>query len=236
MPDPITGDNGHAADGTNGNTQTVPISVVEGLREEMKGLKDTVSLQSDQIALYKANQPVKQGSGGGNDTADKGGGSAFEGLDNDSVITVSDLKKVMAGQDAKIQGLVSLVDVKVEHPDFTQTVNKYIPILIKERPDLAVAVRHSSNPGLLAYEICKTLPQYQKDLSEGKLKALIDASVGKKEDELSPEAKQLLESAAKIKSPSTGGGGGGGSNTAQMYANMSEADLEARIEAVKNKA
>ena len=228
MADPNTGVNNPAAGGQNGG-QTVPLTVVEELKTEIKDLKNTVELQSDQLRLYQANQPRTNQPNTGGETVQHGG-SSFEGLDDESVITVGDLKRVMAGQDTKIEKIMGVFEVRSDHPDFTSIINKYVPILTKTRPDLANAIQKSGNPALLAYEVCKSLPEYKKDLAEGKLKG-----EDKENDELSEDAQKLLANQGKPGSPSGAGGGGKGQESVDYYVNLSEDDLEKKIEETKRK-
>jgi len=219
MPDKPTGDNDPAAGGGDGG-KTVPIHVVESLKDELKEVKQEIELHKDQIRLYQANQGVQSQ-----------GGKLDEGENDDNVVTLGEVKKLMAGQESKIGGLIQGLEVKTDNPDFTSTVNKYIPILVKERPDLAQAIKNSGNPALLAFELCKSLPQYKKDLAEAELKATGKEGEGDKEDEeLTPEARRIIENQGKPGAPSGAAGGGGGQNTAEYYGSMSDDDLEKKIQ------
>lgn len=206
--------------GTEGNEQTVPLKTVESLRDEIRDLKGTVDLQADQIRLYRANQ-LNQPDRRTDET--NLGGNLFEDVEDTDPITLGDLKKVMAGQEKVFKSVLTELEVKSSNPDFVPVVNKYIPILAKSRPDLAQAIRNSSNPALLAYEYCKTLPEFKKDEADSKL-------TGSKSDgELSEDAKKLLENQGKPGAASSAGGGAGGTNSADYYAGLSEEDIEAKI-------
>lgn len=215
-----------------GGNQGIPVEVVQTLRDEIKELKETTSIQAEQLRLYQANAGRGQ-TGGNADTAKHSTGGGFlEGMEDDDVVTVKDVRKAMAGQESKMAAVVAAIDVKSSRGDFDQLVNKYGPILARERPDLAAAIRSSNNPALLLYENIKLLPQYQKDLAQNQIDTGDDKGKG-----LNEEAKKLLENQTKPGAASGAGGGGGtGDEGLNFYLNMSDEDLEKRIEATKNKA
>lgn len=232
MPDTNAGDGNHAAGGDNSGNQGITVEVVQALRDEIKDLKEASTLQTEQLRLYQANAGRGR-TGEGSETAKSTvGGGLLEGMEDDDVVTVKDVRKAMAGQQDQMKALVVALDTKSSYPDFNSVVNKYAPILAKERPDLAAAIRSSGNPALLLYESIKLLPQYQKDIAEGQIK-----NADGKDKNLSEEAKKLLENQGKPGAASGAGGGGGtGDEGVAFYLNMSEEDLEKKIEETKNKA
>ncbi len=223
-------DNGtQNAQGTaQGGEQTVPIAEVSGLRTEVRELKQTIELQTDQIDLYRANQQQTQ-----QQAQTQQQNVSQEGvIADEEVITGADLKRIMAGQEAKFKNTIDQLQVQTEHSDFNTIVNKYVPILAKQRPDLARTISTSANPGLIAYELCKTLPEYAKDQKDADL---AKAAGDKGDEDISAEAQQILDNQAKPGTASAAGGSGGGKHPVQFYTDMKEEDLEAKIEEVKNR-
>lgn len=195
---------------------------LEETRAENEGLKQTSELQTEQINLYKANQPA-----GPVEPAKPQGSQEFEGLADDDVITVGDLKKIMGGQEQRYGGIVTELEFKTQHTDFDVVIQKYLPGVVKNRPDLTQAMRTSGNPALLAYELVTKSPEYIKDEASGKLS---DA-----EKEAAATAAKIKANAEKPGAASGSPGGGAGEEGVNFILKMSDEDLEARIEATKAK-
>lgn len=224
MPDDLKpGDAGYVAP-----TPPTPLTAEEitALQTELTGLKDTTELQAEQIALYKANQPAPPP-----EPTETPVSAEFEGLENNDVITVGDLKKIMGGQEQRYGGIVTELEFKTQHSDFDATIQSYLPELVKGRPDLTKALRTSGNPALLAYELVTHSPKYIKDLAEGKLEGAEDAATKAARE----KADKITANAGKPGAASGAPGGGAGESGVNYVLNMSDDDLEAHIAKIKAK-
>ena len=199
-----------------------PEEELAAVKAENESLKQTADLQSEQILLYKANQKDPEPVATEPQILPE-----FEGMADDNVITVGDMKKIMGGQDIRYGGVVTELEFKTQHSDFDAVVAKYLPKVVKERPDLSRAIRTSGNPALLAYEFVTKCPEYLKDQADGMLS---DA-----EKEATANAAKIAANAKKPGAASGAPGGGAGEEGVNFILNMSDDDLEARIATTKSK-
>ena len=212
-----SGDGGQAAAG--GET-TVPVEVVEKLREELKQVKDEGELLKEQVELYKANMDIKP-------KEEK----PDTDIKDDDVITYAEAKKLIADASKGIAGTLQQLEFAQTNTDFNEVITKYLPDLLKKEPALTDAIKTSSNPALLAYKLAKSSSAYQKDAAAGQL-----GGEEQKAEELrakaakgDTDAQKLLEKMGKPGSASQAGGAGGGVSSGEFYNNMSDEDFEARI-------
>ena len=196
-----------------------PVAELEAIKIELEGVKQTAELQAEQINLYKANQPAPT-------PVEAPSSPEFQGLQDDDVITVADLKKVMGGQEQRYGGIVTELEFKTQHSDFDNVIQSYLPELVKGRPDLAKALRSSGNPALLAYELVRSSPKYIKDVADGKLQGAQDAA---------ETAAKITENAGKPGAASGAAGGGAGNNSVEYFLKLNDDDLETHIAAIKSK-
>ena len=210
---------GHAAGGEGegeGEGQTVPVSVVQSIREEMSQVKDQLQVAQDQIRLYQANAETRQAEGEG---AGKKG-EVLTDMEDDDVITVADAKKLVAQVEAKVDKVLGEVTLSSQKSDYAEVIQNHLPVVLRANPALIDAISTSKNPHLLAYEIGKQDPEYVKKVAE---KGQSEA------------ARKAEENANKPGSASQAGGGGGGLTKADQFEKMSDDDLEKHIESVKKK-
>jgi len=216
-----TGDTNQAAAG---QETTVPVEVVEKLRDELRQSKEESGLLKDQVELYKANMtttsPVTEPS---------------PDIKDDDVITFAEAKKLIADASRNIAGSLQQLEIGQANIDFNEVITKYLPALLKENPALTGAIRSSSNPALLAYNLAKGSTAHQTDVAKNKLTGNeakikdLEAKVAKGDT----EAQKLLDKIQKPGSASQVGGAGGGVSSSEFYANMSDQDFEARIAEVQ---
>ncbi len=226
---------GAASQAAAGNEEMIPVSVVQSIREELKEAKTIAREAQNQLfQIYQQNQtggtPKKE-----DDPLDK----AFEGMEEDDVLTAGDMKKLVkvladrsapapAGTDPQVIETL----VAVQFPDYKEVVTNYLVDVLKESPELATAIRGSSNPYLAAYKIAKTNPKYATDQAEKKA-AGDDKGDGNPANK--DPAKRVQENLNKPGSSHQHGAAAGGLGKAHEYETMSEDDLEKRIEEVLSK-
>jgi hypothetical protein len=226
-----------------GSDKVVPLAVVETIREELKSWKDIAREQQQTIQSLQA--PTGKTADGGTPTKEEDPiEKAFAGMENDDVVTVESVKKIVSaltqsapkaktGPDPAVAELA----VAMEYPEYRQVVKDYLPELLKQKPHLASAIRNSENPYLTAMDLAKTSPKYLKDQAAANAKG----TEGKPDSDKGDGSDASAEDAAKkavenLKKPGTGhefGGAGGGLGKAHLYESMSDEDFEKRVAEVK---
>jgi len=229
----MTQENAGANSSAAGSTteQMVPVSVVTTLREELNNWKE---FARNQQAIISQNP---QNTGGTPTKEEDPVKTFFAGREDDDVVTAGELKELMgklpSGGASKLspQDALALAETRMaqEHPDYHETVNKYLPGLIKDDPGIAEDIRNSKNPARAAYRIASMA---KKASEQGKAKEPTDA------EKAEQAAKDALKAQENLGKPKTGhemGGTGAGLGKAHEYENMSEDDLELRIAEVKRR-
>lgn len=221
----MSGQNGAAAAGQNQTganpaseaTQTVPVSVVEALRNELKDLKtqnqqlnQTVHAQTAMLqsaASQQANQ-----------------GRAQEDEDEDTVITLKEARALIQKAVAPLVGASSETAMRAKHADYDEVLKAGLPQALTEDPSLRQAIASSQNPHLLAYRIAKTyIKQEEKNTDPPKAQDPTPAEL----------AKKVADNANKPGSASQAGSGGGGLKDVNKYAAMSDDEFNAEIARIK---
>lgn len=197
--------------------QTVPVNVLQSIRDELQTVKEQLQASQDQVRLYQANPP--QGGQQQQHQVDQGA-EGLTGMEDDDVITVADAKKLVTGLKAEVGAVIGEMAMAGQHSDYQSVISKHLPKVIQANPALAEAIRSSKNPYVLAYELGKTNPEYVKEQAE------------KGQQETVTTIEQNL---GKPGSASAAGGGGGGISQVDQYAQMSDEDLEKKIEDVKTR-
>ena len=196
----------------------VPLSALEGVREELKQTKESAAMLKGQVELYRANGATTQHQ----DTEPE----LLEGLEDNDVVTAADVRKIMANQDAKFSAVARQLRTGIGAPDYETVIEKYLPIVLGENPELADAIKTSSNPVALALTLAKSSDKYRKDKQEADLK---DAG-NQKQEGLKSEGDQILDNIQnKPGAASTGIGAGGGVSAVDKILKMSDDELEAKI-------
>jgi len=191
-----------------GEGKTVPLEALQAVRGENKELKDRILAMEQQFSLYRAN-PQQGGTQGGEQEGKRGGGAESEvlaGMEDDDPITVADAKKLVASVEETVGQLLSSFTVQTQRPDFNEVIQNHLP-------------KVSKNPHLLAYELGKSDPEYQKKVAEA-------AQAG---------ATQKIEENLGKPGSASAAAGGGGLSKADEYENLSDDELEERIQKVKSR-
>lgn len=186
-----------------------PIEAIVALRKENQALKQ----QLQQVAAYLQQQQAQPAQRKQEPPPDPLGK-----LDDDDVITVADMKKVLQfyAQQAQAQPQQPAVDprelaIRTQFPDYDDSI-KQIPALLEEYPHLRSAIVGSENPFLTAYSLVQ---MYKGKSKQG------DKAVQKLMDNMSKP-----RSSGKVAS-------GGGASKASYYASLDDKGLEAMIAKVK---
>lgn len=209
--------------------QQVPLSVVQSIRQELQEAKQReAQWQAMYAQIQQQQQPVQPQQPQGQQ---QGPESLLSDYDDDDVITVADMKKVL--QQSQLQqpqqpqqfqqpqpvqqpqpGLGQPdpreLQMRSMYPDYDQAIQQ-IPNILQQAPQLESAIRNSDNPYQTAYLLAKQIGgQGQAQQSQG-----------------AQNAQQIQQNLQK---PGTAGqvSGGGGISKADYYANMSKEEFEKR--------
>jgi len=216
------GEGGQQGTGTGeGQRQEGAQQNFEALRQEVANLKQQNELLSDQINLYRVNLPRGTSQ---EDPEKPKEDDLFAGLEEDDVMTVADVKKIVTKSIGSLQGQfkkgLSEVQMALSYPDYSQVIREHLPNVLKTNPALAQAIRTSDSPHLIAYVLARSDPEFVKKSTS---------------DKQTNEAQRIIDNALQTGSASQAGGGGGAQGQAEFYANLSDDALEKRIAEVKGR-
>jgi hypothetical protein len=229
---------GNAAVNTEGAKEvTVPLEVVTKLKDELKSVKGDRDKFSQELNLFKANaqfQPQTQQPPAQKPDETPQKTALFEGLDDDELPNVGELKKVLEGlnqrpqpqSDPMVQNLaatVAKIQMRQIDPAFEQTIKTYLPEMINAKPEYQQLLQAQQNDpfGFMetAHTIAKMNPKYQEA-----------QTAGDKNDDKTPDPmeqlNQILENANKPGSPAQVGGTNA-INAADRFAKMTKEEFEA---------
>lgn len=148
-----------AANDSTQQENQVPVHVVQSLRSENQQLKENFKMLSEHLELLKANQPQK-----GQEPKDE-----LHSLSDHDVLTVGDAKKVIGQMERKRSMEMEELKMTQTYPDYSETVRKYLPEILKENPELRHEIENARNPYKMAYMLAKKSDSYlEKNRSEKK--------------------------------------------------------------------
>lgn len=136
----------------NPEEKTVPLSALEKVREENSDLKQNLSLMQGQLNQMQ-NQMANSQPQDTQDTTQ----------DDEDVMTRGEVKALMASQQGQTSNVMSEMAMRVQHNDYDEVINTNLQNVIKTKPYLLEAIKTSSSPHALAYELGMTDPAYKKD-------------------------------------------------------------------------
>jgi len=160
----------------------------------------------------------------------------FANYDDDDVVTVADMKKVLQqqqapsgqqqapqqqGQPQQATGQLDAreLQMQTQYSDYQQEIQK-IPTILQQNPHLESAIRNSENPFMTAYSLAKQFTGAQSGQQQ-------QPGQGN-----SQQAQQVMDNLNKPQSVSQAGGGGVISK-ANYYAQLDDDKLEAAIARAK---
>ena len=127
--------------------KTVPLSVVQSVREELKNARDQAALYRRQLELVRNNAAPGPG--------------VLDGMADDAPLTVGEAKKALQGQAKQIKALASQLSFAAANPGFAKTIKEHLPQVLKSNPGLMDVIRYSGNPLAAAYSIARLSPSMQ---------------------------------------------------------------------------
>lgn len=87
-------------------------------------------------------------------------------ISEDDIPTFGDLKRIRERDQQEIQSLkqtLQEMDMRARHSDYNQTIKEYLPDILKEEPDLALALKDNPMMHRLAYKLAQASPRYHQE-------------------------------------------------------------------------
>jgi hypothetical protein len=213
-----TGVTDPAAGGEEGDEQPITREAFIAMRNDLTGKIDQLK---DQTSLYKTQLTVLQ-SGRGAAAPEPADNDPFSGREEDDVITVAEMRRIMSQMSSQIGGSLGEARLAADKPDYTEVVQTHLPNYLQSNPEMIQVLRSlppHSRPGL-AYLFGTLDPNYQAKKNQAKLAK-----------ETSGDATRIA--ANKAKPNMAGKGGGSPLSRAGHYETMDDAELERTISQVK---
>ncbi len=126
-------------------TRTVPVSVIQSVRDELKTARDQASLYRRQLEISVPRNSV--------------GTDPFEGLADEVPLTAGQARKAIQSQASQVDGLASQLAFSMANPGFAETIKNNLPQMLDKNPGLMQLIRSSPNPLAAAYSIARLSPQ-----------------------------------------------------------------------------
>ena len=140
----------------------VPVSVVQAIRDENKGLKDSIEELKNQALMLGA--ALRERNGGDNrQSAHSPGGGSMDGKEDDDIVTVGEVKAAMTRMQANTAEAVATQRLMAQ-PDFEKVIKNHWPNVLKADPFLSQDFGGLSQyqQAAMAYRLGKTDPEYVK--------------------------------------------------------------------------
>jgi len=128
----------------------VPLDALQAERAERQKLQDELRMMKDHLSLMQANQMQPQAQ-----PKDE-----FDGLSEDDVLTVKDLKKALGDKEKQFQMTIQELRMTQKYPDYQQIVTQYLPEVLKQNPGLRDTLANSQDYEL-AYYLAKNSDSYK---------------------------------------------------------------------------
>lgn len=218
---------------------TVPVTVVQALRDELNQAKAQAMQYQQQAEVMRANaaawqqnqQYVQQQPQQPQQPADP-----FTGLRDDDVLTVADVKKIVERLpsaspapvvDNDLRRTVMKLEMAQADPQYETTIRTYLPEVLASDPTLRTVIAASPNPLKTALTLARANPKYimarsaqQQPAQGAQLSPLDQLSV-------------ILNNLEKPGNPGQFGGAAVGAGNAGRYAAMSDAEFDAHVKSIK---
>lgn len=245
---PGGGSQSGAAPGQPGQTPQqvqVPVTVVQALRDEVQAAKTRAEQLEQQVNLYRANaatwqQNMNQAQPQQPAQAQPAAANAFEGMRDDDVLTVADVKKIVerlpssspAPDQNDLRMTVMKLEVQQMDPQFETTIRTYLPEVLASDPTLTHVLKASPNPFRTALTLARTNPKF---IAARTAAGQTPAGGGAPQAPQTPmdQLALILQNLEKPGNPGQFGGAPVGAGNAGRFASMSDAEFEAHVRSVK---
>ncbi len=214
---------------TQSGNQSVPIHVVQAMREELKQLKEKNEAFSNhmQMMQWKNQSPQPQPQPH----------NPFQGRDPKDSILVEDAQR-MFGDFAhqiksEIRSELSEVKVASRSSDYKDVINKYLPKAAQEDPEIIDDIKNSANPYKTAYLYAKASKAYQDDLVSSRAPQSKQTETPKS---ASKDVERIVHNAKQSGSLASVSNLAGVGDDNTKYSRMSDAEFKAMKSSLKFKA
>lgn len=140
-------------------SRQVPLDALQSERAERQKLQEELQVMKDHLALMQSQSRQQE------KPKDE-----FEGLQDDDVLTVKDLKKALREKEQQIQMSLREMQMTQKYPDYQQVVTKYLPEVLKNNPSLRDSLMKSQDYEL-AYYLAKNSDSYKSATKSAKKNA-----------------------------------------------------------------
>ncbi len=140
--------------------RNVPLDALQAERAERQKLQDELRMMKDHLALMSANQSQPKA-----EPKDE-----FDGLSEDDVLTVKDLKRALGQKEKEFQMTIQELQMTQKYPDYQQIVTQYLPEVLKQNPGLRESLTKSQDYEL-AYYLAKNSDAYKTQSKSAKKNA-----------------------------------------------------------------
>lgn len=134
--------------------QTVPVHVVQAMREELKALKEKNEAFTNHLSMmqWQNSQQVQQAPH-----------NPFGDADPEDSIKVKDAARLLNDFESRTNAQLAEIKMAARTPDYEEVIKKYLPKAAQEDPDLVAEIRRSPNPYKAAYLASKASTAYRED-------------------------------------------------------------------------
>jgi hypothetical protein len=157
---PVETDGSESNEAGNAEKRQVPLEALQASRAEKQRLQDELKILKDHLALVQATQsrPSQQKQ------------DDFDGLSEDDVLTVKDLKKALSQKEQQFHMTIEELRMTQKYPDYQIVVTKYLPEILKTNPRLADTLQKTQDYEL-AYYLATNSETYKADHKRAKKNA-----------------------------------------------------------------
>lgn len=225
---------------------TVPLHVVEAVRNELKDTKtqaQTLREQMQQIqALQQFGGGMPQQQQAQSPTQSQTVEDPLSGMEDDDLLSVNDMRKIItqikttSTPDPNLTNTIAKMQVQMQDPNYETTIRTYLPEMVASQPILREMITRAPNPLAAALSVAKMSPRYiqgnqQQQLQQQGGQQQQGQNTGPR-DVLS-DLQRIIENATKPGNPGAVGGGGAVSGF-DRFRNMPDADFDAEVNRVLN--
>lgn len=171
----------------------VPLTALQAERRERQQTEEANRMLQEHLALLKAqNTPAPQ--------------EPILNADDSDILTVGDFKKALGTYKQQYEMSIQELKAAQKYSDYAETVQKYLPDVIKQNPSLRDTLLHDPNKFETAYWLAKNSEAYRQENRQSKKNT---------------DAERIIQNASKPGSLSAVGHNSGKA-PAQSYKDMSD--------------
>lgn len=136
------------------NENTVPVHVVQAIREELKAEKEKNSAFQNHFNMTQWRQ---------NQQAAPAPVDPFKDIDPEESIKAKDAMRLYSDLNQRFESKLAEIKISQSSPDYGDMIKKYLPLAAQEDPEIMQEIQRSPNPYKTAYLAAKASKAYQED-------------------------------------------------------------------------